>query len=173
METVNKQKNSETRPENIDYREFWGNSISKNRYLKEKQTIEDYQTKIKERVEWVENLVYEYLTDQRGCEEVCRLMPFSEAEDLFYFWKNILFDEVRKELFKKGINITVVRAYYLKPFWKRNKTASFEVFATFLQSNSQIDSALTKHYADIEPGLGFQIINILDLKTLSKKKESK
>ena len=104
METINEQKNSETRPENIDYKEFWGHSISRNHYLKEKQDIEDHKIKVKERVEWVENLVYEYLTYQRGCEEICRLMPFSEAEDLFHFWKNILFDEVRKELFKKGIN---------------------------------------------------------------------
>lgn len=171
METVNEQKNLETRPENINYKEFWGHSISRNRYLKEKQYIEDHQIEVKERVEWVEKLVYEYLTDQKGCEEVCRLMPFSEAEGLFYFWKNILFDEVRKELFKKGINITVVWIYHLKPFWKRNKTASFEVFATFLQSDSQIDSALARHYADIEPSLGFQIVNILDLKNLSKKKK--
>lgn len=171
IQQVDEEKDIITGPKDIDdYKEFWGSSISRNRYLKEKEVIEDRKIEVQGRVDWVENQIYTYLTDKKGCEEVCSILVFSEFEDLLNFWNKVLFYEVQKELFKKGIRLVIAHNFYLKPFWKKKKTASFEVFATFLQSDPQVDAALERHYSNRGSKLGFQMSNIEGLKLLFVKK---
>lgn len=171
VQKVDEEKDIVTGPQDIDdFKEFWGSAISRNRYLKEKEVIEDRKIEVQERVDWVENQIYTYLTDKRGCEEVCSILIFSEFADLLNFWNKVYFYEVQKELFKKGIRLVIARNFYLKPFWKKKKTASFEVFATFLQSDPQVDAALERHYSNRGSTLGFQMSNIEGLKILFAKK---